>query len=148
MYYLIEGLVDGHCDWVVEADSMESAKAMIEEDERELATIREISVEERIEREENELREAVQRDYINRRCGDCTVREYSNIQKQLRKKTELYYKALVDFNKAHRLSKRLARRNNYEALTMAEYNELINKLVDAKTEEEFNAILQSVDKKD
>ena len=58
---------------------------------------------------------------------------------------EMFYKALVEYNKAHRLMKRLSRRNGFEKITIAQFFDLVNKLIDAQTEEEFNNILQSVD---
>ncbi len=151
-YYLVKGLYEdeegtGSFEWVVEADSEEDAKSKLMENEH-CEEIREISLKERIEREENELRQAIKWEYVYRRYGDVPIREFSKIQKQLNEDGEIYYKALVDYNKAQRLSKRLSRRKDFGSLTMAEYKELLNKLVDAKTEEEFNAILQSVDKKD
>ncbi len=154
MYYLIKGFCDcdnemeyGEFEWIVEADSEEDAKSKLMENER-CIDIRVISIEERIEREENDLRQAIKWEYIYRRYGDVSIREFSKIQKQLNEDGEIYYKALVDFNKAQRLSKRLARRKDFGSITMTEYNQLLNKLIDAKTEEEFNAILQSVDKRD
>ena len=58
---------------------------------------------------------------------------------------EMFYKALVEYNKAHRLMKRLNRRNGFEKITIAQFFDLVNKLIDAKTEEDFNTILRSVD---
>ncbi len=162
MYYLIR-FIDGRdmeiekvegknigfeaSEWVVEANSEEDAKSKLMEHEH-CVDIKEISLEERIEREENDLRQAIKWEYVYRRYGDASIKEFSKIQKQLNEDGEIYYKALVDYNKAQRLLKRLARRKEFGSLSMAEYKELLNKLVDAKTEEEFNAILQSVDKRD
>ncbi len=149
MYYLIKGTCNDEMgstfDWIVEANSENEAKAMLAEGE-ECVEIREITVEERIEREENDFRQTVKWDYIYRRYSDCSVREFSKIQKQLETDPETYYKALVDFNKAQRFAKRLLRREGVASLTVAEYNNILNRLIDAKTEEEFNSILQSVDK--
>lgn len=149
MYYLIKGTCNdemgGTFDWIVEANSEREAKAMLFDGE-ECVEIREISVEERIEREENCFRQSVKWDYIYRRYGDCSIREFSKIQKQLETDPEIYYEALVDFNKAQRFAKRLSRREGAASLTVAEYKNILNQLIDAKTEEEFNSILRSVDK--
>lgn len=152
MYYLVIGYVkdkttgdyDGSFDWILEAESEEAAKAQLEENEI-LEEIREISVEERIEREEKVLFEAIKNEYLMRRLGDCTVREYANKQREMRTNPEMYYKALVEYNKMHRLIKRLHRRNGFDKITVAQFFDLVNKLIDAETEEEFNAILHSVD---
>ena len=52
-----------------------------------------------------------------------------------------------EFNKKQRLTKRLSRQEGFKDMTMAEFNEKINQLIDAKDEEEFNKILRSVQKK-
>lgn len=148
MYYLVKGLIKddigGSFEWVIEAESEEAAKAQLEENEI-LEEIREIPVEERIEREEKALFEAIKREYIIRRFGDCAVREFMHQQREMESKPEMYYKALVEYNNAHRLVKRLNRRKGFDKITMAQFFDLVNKLIDAKTEEEFNAILHSVD---
>lgn len=149
MYYLMKGTVndeygDGTFEWVLEADSVEAAKAQLDENEV-LEAIREISVEERIEREEKAIFESAKRDYLYRRYSDCSIREYSKYQRQMESDPEMFYKALVEYNKAHRLMKRLNRRNGFEKITIAQFFDLVNKLIDAKTEEDFNTILRSVD---
>lgn len=149
MYFLMKGVVrdehgEGTFEWVLEADSIEAAKAQLDENEI-LEEIREISVEERIEREKNTIFESAKRDYLYRRYSECSIREYSKYQRQMETDPEMYYKALVEYNKAHRLMKRLNRRNGFEKITIAQFFELVNKLIDAQTEEEFNSILHSVD---
>jgi len=151
MYYLVKGFGnDEHgeyaysFEWVLEADSEEAAKAQLDENAV-LEEIREISVEERIEREEKALFETIRRDYLYRRYSECSIREYGQYQRQMENDPEMYYKALVEYNKAHRLMKRLNRRNGFEKITIAQFFDLVNKLIDAKTEEEFNSILHSVD---
>ena len=78
MYFLItgtwqeetnEGLDGGDFEWVVEAADQESAIAQLEKGET-LVSIREISVEERIKREERELLESIEREYIFQIVGD------------------------------------------------------------------------------
>lgn len=148
MYYLLKGHVkdeDGYFEWVVEANSIEDAKAKLEKNDI-LDEIREISVEERIEREKKDLLDSIQYDYLIRRFGNCTIREFGKNQREMKTNPEMYYKALVEFNKANRLIKRLYRRGGFNKITMAQFFEIINKLIDAQTEEEFNTILQNVDR--
>ena len=104
---------------------------------------REMSIEECIAHKEKEIHEAIKWEYIYRRYGNCTIKEFSKIEKQLENDPETYYRALVDYDRAHSFSKRLLRQAP-DTITMAEYNTILNKLVDAKTEEEFNTILRSV----
>ena len=148
MFYLLKGHNDGELggcfEWVLEAESQEAAKSQLEENDI-LEEIREISVEERIEREEKSLSETIKNEYLMRRYGDCPIIEYSKRQKEMRTNPEMYYRALVEYNQAHRLIKRLNRRDGFAKITIAQFFDLVNKLIDAKTEEEFNAILHSVD---
>lgn len=149
MYYLVKGVVsdeygESSFEWVVEADSLEAAKTKLEKHEV-LEEIREISVEERIEREKQAMFHSVKWEYLERRYGDCGVREFTKRQREMKTNAEMFYKALVENNITHRLLKRLNRRNGFEKITIAQFFDLVNKLIDAQTEEEFNSILHSVD---
>ena len=75
-----------------------------------------------------------------------SIREYSKIQKEFESNLEIKYLALQEFNKKQRLTKRLSRQKGFKDMTMAEFNEKINQLIDAKDEEEFNKILKSIQK--
>ena len=137
---------NGYSEWVFEAASEEKAKTILKDemlDEDTLLEFREMSIEECIAHKEKEIHEAIKWEYINRRYGNCTIKEFSKIEKQLENDPETYYRALVDYDRAHSFSKRLLRQAP-DTITMAEYNTILNKLVDAKTEEEFNTILRSV----
>ena len=137
------------CEWVVKADSKEEAIEQIKKDIEvdEILEIREISAEERIEREQSDLLEMIKWDYLYRRCANMSIREYSKVQKEFESNLEIKYLALQEFNKKQRLVKRLSRQEGFKDMTMAEFNEKINQLIDAKDEEEFNKILRSVQKK-
>ena len=137
------------CEWVVKADSKEEAIEQIKKDIEldEILELREISAEERIEREQSDLLEMIKWDYLYRRCANMSIREYSKVQKEFESNLEIKYLALQEFNKKQRLIKRLSRQEGFKDMTMAEFNEKINQLIDAKDEEEFNKILRSVQKK-
>jgi hypothetical protein len=137
---------NGYSEWVFEAASEEEAKTILKDemvDEDTWLEFREMSIEECIAHKEKEIHEAIKWEYIHRRYGNCTIKEISKIEKQLENDPETYYRALVDYDRAHSFSKRLLRQAP-DTITMAEYNTILNKLVDAKTEEEFNTILRSV----
>ena len=136
------------CEWVVQADSKEEAIEQIKKDIEvdEILEIREISVEERIIREQGDLFEMVKREYLFRRCGNMPIREYNKVSREMENNPELQYLALKEFNAKQRLTKRLSRQKGFKDLTMAEFNEKINQLIDAKDEEEFNKILKSIQK--
>ena len=112
----------------------------------EILEIREISVEERITREQGDLLEMVKREYLYRRCGKMPIREYNKVSREMENNPELQYLALKEFNAKQRLTKRLSRQKGFKDMTMAEFNEKINQLIDAKDEEEFNRILKSIQK--
>ena len=136
------------CEWVVQADSKEEAIEQIKKDIEvdEILEIREISVEERIIREQGDLLEMVKREYLYRRCGNMPIREYNKVSREMENNPELQYLALKEFNAKQRLTKRLSRQKGFKDMTMAEFNEKINQLIDAKDEEEFNRILKSIQK--
>lgn len=106
------------CEWIIEANSkdetIEQVKKEIELDE--VIELREISAEERIEREGKELLQRVKWDYLYRRCGDMPICEYRKIQKELENNLEMQYLALKEFNAKQRLIKRLSRQNGLEVL--------------------------------
>ena len=137
------------CEWVISADSKKDAIEQIKEEIEldEILELREISAEERIEREQSDLLEMVKRDYLYRRCSDMPIREYNKVRREMESNPELQYLALKEFNAKQRLTKRLSRQEGFKDMTMAEFNEKINQLIDAKDEEEFNKILRSVQKK-
>ena len=100
MYYLVKGIchdeLGGSFEWVINADSKEAVLAELDETD-EVLELREISVEERIEREEKEIFDNIKREYLSNRYGDCNIREFSKVQKQIEEDKEMYYDALVDY---------------------------------------------------
>ena len=154
MYYLItgtwqeetsEGLDSGDFEWVVEATDQDAAIAQLEKGET-LVSIREISVEERIKREERELLESIEREYIFQIVGDLPIREATKQMREMKANREIYYLALKSFNKRQRLMRVLKRQKGVGELSTTEYAEVLNKLIDAQTEEEFNRVLSEINK--
>ena len=154
MYYLItgtwqeettEGVDGGDFEWVVEAENQAAAIAQLEKGET-MVSIREISVEERIKREERELIESIEREYIFQIVGDLPIREANKQMREMKANREIFYLALKSFNKRQRLTRILKRQKGYGELSMTEYVEVLNKLIDAQTEEEFNNVLNGLEK--
>ena len=141
----VEGLECGNFECVIEADNQAAAIAQLEKGEN-LVSIREISVEERIEREEHELLEGIEREYIFQIVGDLPIREANKQMREMKANREIYYLALKSFNKRQRLARLLKRQKGYGGLSMSEYAEVVNKLIDAQTEEEFNKVLSEINK--
>ena len=145
MYYLLKGKVEdefgcGSFEWVVEASNQDEAMAQLEDGE-ELESIREISVEERIEREERELLDTVKREYFFQVAGDIPIREANKKLRELEADPENYYIALAEFNKKQRLVRLLKKNKAYKDWTVGEFEIKINQLCNAKTEDEFNQVL-------
>lgn len=155
MYYLIigtyqdekaiEGLEYGNFEWIVEADNQESAIAQLEKGET-LISIREISVEERIKREEEELLKSIKREYVFQIVGDLPIREASRQMKELNANPEIHYLALKSFNKRQRLMRVLKRQKGIGSLSMTEYSDVLKQLIDANNEEDFNKVLSTIEK--
>ena len=155
MYYLIigtyqdekaiEGLEYGNFEWIVEADNQDSAISQLEKGET-LISIREISVEERIKREEQELLDSIKREYVFQIVGDLPIREASRQMKELNANPEIYYLALKSFNKRQRLMRVLKRQKGIGSLSMTEYSDVLKQLIDANNEENFNKVLSMIEK--
>ena len=154
MYFLItgtwqeetsEGLECGNFEWVVEADNQAAAIAQLEKGEN-LVSIREISVEERIKREEQELLDSIKREYVFQIVGDLPIREASRQMKELNANPEIYYLALKSFNKRQRLMRVLKRQKGIGSLSMTEYSDVLKQLIDANNEEDFNKVLSMIEK--
>lgn len=144
MYYLVKGICHdeegGSFDWVVKAESKEEVLAQLDEKD-EVTELREISVEERIEREEKEIFDNIKREYLLNHYGDRSIREYSKAQKQIEADKEMYYDALVEHNKLMRFKRRLMRSVDKDVITVNQLDKMMIALCEAKTEEEFNTIL-------
>ena len=155
MYYLIigtyqdekaiEGLEYGNFEWVVEAENQAAAIAQLEKGET-LISIREISVEERIKREEKELLDSIKREYVYQIVGDLPIREANRQMKELNANPEIYYLALKSFNKRQRLMRVLKRQKGIGSLSMTEYSDVLKQLIDANNEEDFNKVLSTIEK--
>ena len=101
-------------------------------------------IEERIEREKRELLESIEREYIFQIVGDLPIREANKQIREMKANREIYYLALKSFNKRQRLARLLKRQKGYGGLSVTEYAEVLNKLIDAQTEEEFNKVLRDI----
>lgn len=141
----VEGLECGNFEWVVEADNQAAAIAQLEKGEN-LVSIREISVEERIKREEQELLDSIKREYVFQIVGDLPIREASRQMKELNANPEIYYLALKSFNKRQRLMRVLKRQKGIGSLSMTEYSDVLKQLIDANNEEDFNKVLSMIEK--
>lgn len=71
--------------------------------------------------------------------------EYFASQKELNEQSELYLKALQEYNRREVLMKRLQLKKNIEKMRMGEYFKILNELLDAETDEELDVLLRALD---
>lgn len=148
MYYLVSGTGDGSFEWVIEADSKESARQNAMKDlsqNDKITSIAELSIDECVKREYEELSYELKRYYFESRYDikNITVKEYAAIDRQFRETADGYYKALKEFNKKLRLIRLLNRVADIEEMKLGKLKHYLNLLTRAKTEEEFNEILNN-----
>ena len=108
MYYLVSGTGDGSFEWVIKADSEESAKQNAMKDlsaDDKITSIKELSMDECIKLGYKELSNEIKRYYFESHYDmkTITVREYAEIEKQFKENSDGYYKALKEFNEKLRL---------------------------------------------
>ena len=152
MYYLVSGTGDGRFDWVIKANSEESAKQNAMKDlsaDDKITSIKKLSVDECIELGYKELSNEIKRYYFESHYDmkTITVREYAEIEKQFKDNLDGYYKALKEFNCKLRLLRRLERIATIDEMKFGDLKKYLNLLSQTNTEEEFNDILNSVKEK-
>ena len=152
MYYLVSGTGDGSFEWVIEADSVESARQNAMKDlsqNDKITSIAELSIDECVKREYDDLSYEVKRYYFESRYDvkKITVQEYASIVRKFKETPDLYYKALKEFNCKLRMTRRIGRIAPIDELKYGDLKKYINLLLQAKTEEEFNEILNNLKKK-
>ena len=103
MYYLVSGTGDGSFEWVIEADSKESARQNAMKDlsqNDKITSIAELSIDECVKREYDELSYELKRYYFESRYDikNITVKEYAAIDRQFRETADGYYQSLKEFN--------------------------------------------------
>ena len=142
MYYLVSGTGDGSFEWVIKADSEESARQNAMKD---LSADEALSIEECIELGYKELSNEIKRYYLESHYDmkTITVREYAQIEKQFKENSDGYYKALKEFNEKLRLIRLLNRVADIDEMKLGKLKHYLNLLTQAKTEEEFNEILNN-----
>lgn len=153
MYYLVSGTGDGSFEWVIKADSEESAKQNAMKDlsaDDKITSIKELSIEECIELGYKELSNEIERYYFESHYDMKTItfREYAQIEKQFKENSDGYYKALKEFNFKLRLLRRLERIAPIDEMKFSDLKKYLTLLSQANTEEEFNDILNSAKEKE
>ena len=149
MYYLVTGIGDGSFEWIIEADSEESARQNAIKDlgtDDKITSIKKLSIDECIEFGYKELSSEIKRYYFESYYDmkTITVREYAQIEKQFKENSDGYYKALKEFNEKLRLIRLLNRVADIEEMKLGALKRYLNLLSQTKTEEEFNELLNDI----
>ena len=146
MYYLLTGHIDndwgGYFNFVTEAGDKESALKQLDADYI-CEEIREIGVEERIEREMDDLKRTVIGDYF-RKYDKLPVKFYGVARQNFNKNKESQYKALEQFNKKIRCFKIINDRKYLERLSAKEFIDNFNRLCEAEDDAEAKIILDGI----
>ena len=157
MRYLIKGILhrvdepDLDFSWAVNSEE-EKVKALAElaqSDCEEVTEILEITLDDCIEQEFNIMIDNARKDYLIRRCTHLSDKEYFAKKQELLEDGELFLTALKEFNKKELLIRRMKRKNvkRFMKMTMGEYLDILNELVDAKNYDEVNEIIRRVRKR-
>lgn len=146
MYYLLTGHIDDDCgsffNIVTEAENKESALKQLDVGYN-CEEIREIGVEERIERERDDLKGTVIDDYF-RKYDELPVRLYGIVRRNFNQNKESQYKALEQFNKKIRCFKIINNKKYLERLTAIEFIDKFNMLCRAEDDAEAKIILDGI----
>lgn len=146
MYYLIQGKAkDGSnisFDWVIKANSQEEA---IEDAKKDLTDndvieeITELTVEQCIAKENENIEYDIEEQYIRSRCDfeHVSVKEYSKMKKEFKSSRENYYEALKEANRKLSLFRWAERVLNIDDMTVKELKEVLNLVLSAKTDDEL-----------
>ena len=145
---MISGTGHRRFEWVIKADSEETAKQNSMKDlsvDDKITSIKELSVDECIELGYKVLSNEIKRYYFESHhdMKTITVREYAKLEKQFKKNQDGYYEALKEFNEKLRLIRLLNRIANIDEMKLGKLKHYLHLLTRAKTEEEFNEILNN-----
>ncbi len=137
-------------EWIEKAEDEEAAKEKMrtslredgEDPEKYHIYADEMALEQCISEEERRLFGIVRNTYAS--SLDITVREYRDIYNELEERGEHYYEALKYFCKLTRMRSSLSRMKDLPAMTASKFEKLAQSLATAKTQEEYDSILNNI----
>ncbi len=108
--------------------------------------IQETSIDEMIECEKEELWSKIRNDYIFRKYNrdTITIRQYSDIQRELKKDEEKLYEMLKDENKYIRICELVKKKIDSSKITVSELEQIVLALYNAKSNEECEKIFKDI----
>ena len=157
MYYKIRLAFDydgDGCSWVeecVKVGSREDAERKVPQvaEDYEITQdyevdIQETSIDEMIECEKEELWSKICNHYIHRKydMDTITIRQFADVQKELKKDKEKIYEMLKDEGKYIRICEFVKKKIDISKVTISEFEQIVLELYNAKTNEECEKILK------
>ena len=157
MYYKIRLSFDHDgdgCAWVEEyvyVNSLEEAKKRIPQIAKDYeitqdyeVDIQETSIDEMIECEKEELWSKIRNHYMYRKydMDTITIRQFADVQKELKKDKEKIYVMLKDEGRYIRIFELVKKRIDKSKVTVSEFEQMVLDLYNAKTNEECEKIFK------
>ena len=157
MYYKIRLAFDcdgDGCSWVeecVKVGSREDAERKVPQvaEDYEITQdyevdIQETSIDEMIECEKEELWSKIRNHYIHRKydMDTITIRQFADVQKELKKDKEKIYELLKEEGKYIRICEFVKKKIDISKVTISEFEQIVLDLYNAKTNEEYEKILK------
>ena len=157
MYYKIKFVFDQNqegCSWVeeyVNVDSRQEAEERIPQIAKDYkipkeydVDIQETSIDEMIECEKEELWTKIRNHYIFRNYNrdTITIRQYADIQRELRKDKEKIYEMLQDESRYIRICELVKKKIDKSKITVSEFEQIVLALYNAKSTEECEKIFK------
>ena len=157
MYYKIRLSFDHDedgCAWVeeyVNVNSLEAAEKRIPQIEKDYeitqdyeVDIQETSIDEMIECEKEELWSKIRNHYMYRKydMDTITIRQFADVQKELKKDKEKIYEMLKDEGRYIRICELVKKRIDKSKVTVSEFEQIVLDLYNAKTNEECEKIFK------
>lgn len=157
MYYKIRLSFDHDedgCAWVeeyVNVENLEEAEKRIPQIAKDHkiskeydADIQETSIDEMIESEKEELWSKIRNHYMYRKydMDTITIRQFADVQKELKKDKEKIYEMLKDESRYIRICELVKKRIDKSKVTVSEFEQIVLDLYNAKTNEECEKIFK------
>jgi hypothetical protein len=157
MYYKIRLCFDydgDGCAWVeeyVKVDNREEAERKVPQvaEDYEITQdyevdIQETSIDEMIECEKEELWSKIRNNYMYRKydMDTITIRQFADVQKELKKDKEKIYEMLKDEGRYIRICELVKKKIDKSKVTISEFEQIVLELYNAKTNEECEKIFK------
>lgn len=157
MYYKIRLSFDHDgdgCAWVeeyVNVENLEEAEKRVPQIAKDYeisqnyeVDIQETSLDEMVECEKEEIGSKIRNHYIHRKydMDTITIRQFANVQKELKKDKEKIYEMLKDEGRYIRICELVKKKIDKSKVTILEFEQIVLELYNAKTNEECEKIFK------